>query len=326
MAERTDWAGIAIGGVAIGVGILIVRAMGKKTPPPPPPPPGLATLYGQVTSGGSPVAGATISIAGDAVTHSDATGNYTVADLDLGTAPVGCSMAGYVAAVQNITLVEGNNRLDFVLTPIAPPPPPPPEATFMCYNDGLKFTSQALLDAHVQAVHPNTMRNPGFLINTIRWGGNSITRTGQALVGSQEGTSLYVLSNNQAPRPWSGGSTIVSIDTFNLWAFWDLEIAITAQVGIGQFGTIGASPFHRVTTLGMLNPPLLDIGQNAQRPGDSAKLIELPAIPNYAEVGAALPRGTYDAEIWVKAWEPSAGIQRAPRTSFRYVILDAWII
>ncbi|MDP2660584.1 MAG: carboxypeptidase regulatory-like domain-containing protein, partial [Dehalococcoidia bacterium] len=112
--------GVAAGGV---VGALIwaaTRAQGAIPPPPPPPsppPPGKATLYGQVTSGGKPVAGAEVFAVGiGVVAQSDASGNYIAPDLNLGAVSVSCSKTGYSITTKILTLVEGNNRYDFVLT------------------------------------------------------------------------------------------------------------------------------------------------------------------------------------------------------------------
>ncbi|MCB5261587.1 MAG: C10 family peptidase, partial [Candidatus Cloacimonetes bacterium] len=77
----------------------------------------LANLTGTVSSGGTGLAGATVSVAGTSFsTTTNTSGGYTIAAIPAGTYQVTASKTGYDSAAQSVTLVSGQtSTLNFTL-------------------------------------------------------------------------------------------------------------------------------------------------------------------------------------------------------------------
>lgn len=107
------------------IGQMITGGDVEPTPPdvpePPLPPPGKANLYGRVQSAqtGGPIAGVQCSLDGVA-TETDAQGDYAFIDQEPATYNLQFYKEGYETMAADVTLHEGNNRLDVLMAPIAP--------------------------------------------------------------------------------------------------------------------------------------------------------------------------------------------------------------
>ena len=76
-----------------------------------------ASVSGVVTAeGGAAVAGATVKV-GSATTTSGASGAFALANLPVGSATIETSAEGFIASSQSVSLSEGSNTHDVVLTP-----------------------------------------------------------------------------------------------------------------------------------------------------------------------------------------------------------------
>ena len=74
------------------------------------------TVSGIVTSAGSPVSGASVSI-GSLSTSTSSSGSYTIANVPIGTSTISVSAAGYNDAVRTVTVIAGqDNAADISLT------------------------------------------------------------------------------------------------------------------------------------------------------------------------------------------------------------------
>ena len=72
-----------------------------------------ATLSGKITSEGAPVPGATVQIVNTSKGGvADNSGNYTISDLDAGSASLKISSVGYADKTETLTLKSGANTLD----------------------------------------------------------------------------------------------------------------------------------------------------------------------------------------------------------------------
>ena len=106
--------GIGVAGIVVG-GVLYAASREKK-------PPGLANIYGVVTNvdTGEPIAGADVIVASPMIVSTDADGYYEVLGLETGTYHIRIEKEGYEMTSRDITLYEGDNKLNVQMTPIAP--------------------------------------------------------------------------------------------------------------------------------------------------------------------------------------------------------------
>jgi len=97
------------------IGAFLLAACGG----PPAPPSGPATLLGTVVDATSaePVEGARVCVAGGHCTLSDADGGYRLVGLPKGRVEIRVEKSGYQAETRAMTLVAGENRADFALSP-----------------------------------------------------------------------------------------------------------------------------------------------------------------------------------------------------------------
>ncbi|GAB6043728.1 hypothetical protein JCM17961_44080 [Endothiovibrio diazotrophicus] len=89
-------------------------------------------VSGRVTDAftGAPLAGATLSVAGDASVVTDATGYYQFTGLVPGSAGIAVEAAGYLAA--SVSLATGSvERIDFALSPDPTPRPTCPREALL---------------------------------------------------------------------------------------------------------------------------------------------------------------------------------------------------
>jgi hypothetical protein len=111
--------------VAAGLGIagvVMVAALAKAAPGPPPA--GKANLYGTVRDAdtSNPIVGAIITL--DSIqTTSDSSGNYSFTDIDPDTYSISCTKDGFQTVSESITVAEGNNQVNIMLTPVGGIPP-----------------------------------------------------------------------------------------------------------------------------------------------------------------------------------------------------------
>ena len=120
MTKRKQVATIAIVSAIAGGLYLLTRKAKAELPPEELPPPGLANLYGTET--GFAGGGVKVSIDG-LVTYTNSAGYYAFEGLAPGNYMVRFSKDLFETLVLDISLVEGNNELNFrlVLTSVVPP-------------------------------------------------------------------------------------------------------------------------------------------------------------------------------------------------------------
>jgi hypothetical protein len=115
--------GLGLGAIALGAYALTRKASAAPPAPPPPPAPGYANLYGTVKNSQT---GSTIPLAililDSQTTTSGQDGSYSFSNLQPGDYFTTVEAIGYETVAGTVSLVEGNNPLDFSLTPLAPPP------------------------------------------------------------------------------------------------------------------------------------------------------------------------------------------------------------
>jgi glucose/arabinose dehydrogenase/PKD repeat protein len=104
----------------------VVRILppGSEPPPPPPPPPAPAVVQGTVTSsaGGTPIAGATVTVSGTSLSTTTATnGTYSFPDVPAGSRTINAQKSGFLPGSTTVTAVSGSTvTANVALTP-APP-------------------------------------------------------------------------------------------------------------------------------------------------------------------------------------------------------------
>jgi RHS repeat-associated protein len=179
------------------------------------PPP--ATLSGNVTSSGSPVAGATVSALGPAsmAVSTDSNGNYTMSGLPGGTYDVKASKSGYLDQVKTVSLSAGYTTvLPFSLTKI-----PAPVFYYSPNNIGVTMNSGGLNGSQTVVVKNNgdTQLDYTPLIN-VNWASlqkNGATITGKTLSlapGAQD-TLTVTFNSNGITSSQSGNITISHNDS-----------------------------------------------------------------------------------------------------------------
>ena len=107
MADNTK----VIAGIALLGGALYLMTKKAGAEPPPPPPPGKANLYGKVSDSAGGVAGVSILMGAYSAT-TDASGNYEILDVELGSYGLFFSKTGYNNKEVTMNLIEGNNTLN----------------------------------------------------------------------------------------------------------------------------------------------------------------------------------------------------------------------
>jgi hypothetical protein len=119
-------AGLALGALALVVGIVLGTRKKAEAAPPAQPEPGKANLYGKVTNSvtGQPVAGVSVNLEPGYQTQTDSNGDYQILDIVVRAYNLTLSKTGYQTInIPALAIVEGNNPFDVAIIPEGGQPP-----------------------------------------------------------------------------------------------------------------------------------------------------------------------------------------------------------
>jgi hypothetical protein len=164
----------------------------------PPPPPVYGAISGTVTDEAlAPIAGATVTVGGTAASATtDGAGNYTVADVPVGTRSVTASATGYAtSAPQSVEVVENETTsgVDFVLAALTSPT----QSIARCIvyqTQGGRNQSKDLVFT-VRVVDDFGDPVPGAQVNISVTRDGSLYGTGTGATTSTSGEASYTASN-----------------------------------------------------------------------------------------------------------------------------------